>query len=409
MKYIVVLADGMADEKIDILDDKTPLEYADTPYIDNLALYSEIGVVSTIPEGCTKGSDTANLSVLGYNPQQYYFGRSPLEALSMGVALEDSDVTFRANLITVSETEAGYEDKVILDHSSDEISTEEARELILAVKEALGTEEKIFYPGISYRHLLVWKEGSRQVKLTPPHDILEQRIGDYKPVGDHSDELWGLMKKSYEILKDHPINKARKMQGLKPANSIWIWGEGIKPQLPCFREKYGVKGAVISAVDLIKGIGIGAGMTSIDVEGATGNLHTNYEGKKAAALKFLLEDHGDFVYIHLEGPDECGHRNEMANKVLAIEYIDSKIIGPVTKALKEAGEDYRLLVLPDHPTPLRLRTHTADPVPYMIYDSTRESSFNKEHRYNETYAIKSGNHIENGYELMGYFLNPAKY
>lgn len=408
MKYVVVLADGMADEKIDALDGKTPLEYASTPHIDAIAPYSEIGLVSTIPEGCAKGSDTANLSVLGYDPEKYAFGRSPLEALSMGVVLEDLDVTFRANVITLSETEARYEDRMILDHSSDEISTEEARELILAVKEALGNEEKVFYPGISYRHLLVWKEGSRGVKLTPPHDILGKRIEDYKPVGDHSHEIWEMMKRSYEILKDHPINKARKMRGLKPANSIWIWGEGVKPQLPSFGEKYGVKGAVISAVDLIKGIGIGAGMTSINVEGATGNLHTNYKGKTAAALKFLLEDDGDFVYIHLEGPDECGHRNEMMNKILSIEYIDSKVIGPVRQALEEAGEDYRLLVLPDHPTPLRLRTHTDDPVPYMLYDTAREGSFNKEHRYNETYAKSSEKHIKDGYELIGYFLSPAK-
>lgn len=408
MKYVVVLADGMADERIDALGGMTPLEYAKTPHIDAMAPYSEIGLVSTIPEGCAKGSDTANLSVLGYNPQKYYFGRSPLEALSMGVTLEDLDVTFRTNVVTLSEEEVSYEDKLILDHSSDEITTEEAKELILAVKEVLGTNSKIFYPGISYRHLLVWKEGNRSVNLTPPHDILDKRIGDYMPVGEHSDEIWDMMKKSYDILKYHPINQARKAHGLKPANSIWIWGEGVKPQLPSFKEKYHVSGAVISAVDLIKGIGIGAGMTSIDVDGATGNLHTNYEGKAEAALKYLLEDDNDFVYIHLEGPDECGHRNEMANKILAIEYIDEKIIGPVTDALKKVGEDYRLLILPDHPTPLRLRTHTGDPVPYMIYDSTSLDTIDVSARYNETGAVKSQKYVENGYELMDKFIYIAR-
>ena len=320
----------------------------------------------------------------------------------MGVSLKESDVTFRTNVVTLSEEEE-YENKIILDHSADEITTEEASELIAAVEEALGNEACKFYPGVSYRHLLVWDKGSREVQLTPPHDILEKCIRDYKPQGDHAEEIWDLMKKSYDILKDHPVNIARKAKGLRPANSIWIWGEGIKPRLPLFEEKYHVEGAVISAVDLIKGIGIGAGMTSIDVEGATGNVHTNYKGKADAAIKWLIEDNKDYVYVHLEGPDECGHRNERDNKVRAIELIDEKIIKPIKAALDASGEAYKILVLPDHPTPLRLRTHTGDPVPYMIYESGN-GIVNKANQYTEEFAATTGADIEEGYTLMDQFL-----
>lgn len=402
MKYVVILMDGMADEPIEALNGQTPLAYAKTPTIDEMAPYSTIGMVKTIPDGCAKGSDTANLSVLGYDPRKYYFGRSPLEALSMGVSLQDTDVTFRTNVVTLSEEEV-YEEKRILDHSADEITTEEARVLIEAVEKAFGDEVKHFYPGISYRHLLVWNQGSREVRLTPPHDILEQKIKDYKPEGDNSELIWEMMKKSYEILKDHPINKNRIERGLKPANSIWIWGEGIKPRLPLFEAKYHVKGAVISAVDLIKGIGIGAGMTSIDVEGATGNVHTNYKGKARGAIKWLLEENQDFVYVHLEGPDECGHRNELENKIKSIELIDQEIINPIKKALDESKEDYRVLVVPDHPTPLRLRTHTGDPVPYMIYDSKTHIEKGA-YLYTEKDAIETGNFIKEGSTLMDLFL-----
>ena len=403
LKYVVVLMDGMADEAIEKLGGKTPLAYAKTPTIDQLAKNSEIGLVKTIPEGCAKGSDTANLAVLGYNPKKYYFGRSPLEALSMGVALNETDVTFRTNVVTLSEEEAEYENKRVIDHSADEITTSEASRLIAAVAEKLGDDIKKFYPGVSYRHLLVWDQGSRQVKLTPPHDILEKCIKDYKPTGDHAEEIWELMKKSYDILKDHPVNIKRKEKGLRPANSIWIWGEGIKPRLPLFKEKYNVEGAVISAVDLIKGIGIGAGMTSIDVEGATGNVHTNYNGKAQAAIKWLIEEDNDFVYVHLEGPDECGHRSEMENKIKSIELIDEKIIAPIKTALDEKGDAYRILVLPDHPTPLRLRTHTGDPVPYMLFDS-RESGVDDSKQYTEAYAAQTGTLIQDGYTLMDRFL-----
>lgn len=403
MKYVVVLMDGMADEPIKALGGITPLAYAKTENIDKMAPFSEIGMVKTIPEGCAKGSDTANLSVLGYNPKAYYFGRSPLEALSMGVQLKETDVTFRTNVVTLSEAE-DYEHKIILDHSADEITTAESTELIKAVEEALGDDIKKFYPGVSYRHLLVWDHGNREVKLIPPHDILERSIKEYKPQGAHAEEIWELMKKSYDILSVHPVNKARIERGLKPANSIWIWGEGIKPRLPLFKDKYQVEGAVISAVDLIKGIGIGAGMTSIDVEGVTGNVHTNYKGKADAAIKWLIEEDNDFVYVHLEGPDECGHRNELENKVKAIEYIDAQIIAPIKKALDEKGLDYKLMVLPDHPTPLSIRTHTGDPVPYMIYTKGHEM-VNSENTYTESFAATTDCYIEDGYTLMDHFLN----
>lgn len=403
MKYVVVLADGMADEKIKELGDKTPLDYAYTPHLERLAPYSIIGAVKTIPEGCPKGSDTANLAVLGYNPEKYYFGRSPLEALSIGVALQESDVTFRVNLVTLSEEEA-YQDKRIIDYSADEITTEEADVLIKAVAEALGDAWHKFYTGISYRHLLVWHQGSAKVRLIPPHDILGKTIKNHKPCGANEEEIWQLMIRSYEILSKHPLNISRKERGLKPANSIWIWGEGTKPQFPIFKEKYGLDGAVISAVDLIKGIGIGTGMKSIDVPGVTGTVHTNYEGKAKAAISWLIGEDKDFVYIHLEGPDECGHRAELDNKIKAIEYIDEKIIGPVIEALQQAGLDYKLMVLPDHPTPVRLRTHTGDKVPFIIYNSQQTDIINEYNTYNEEYANHSEYQIDAGYTLMDKFL-----
>ncbi|MHC1749960.1 MAG: cofactor-independent phosphoglycerate mutase [Cellulosilyticaceae bacterium] len=404
MKYVVVLADGMADEQISRLGNKTPLEYAYTPNMAKIAPYSEIGMVRTIPNGCAKGSDTANLSVLGYDPKKYYFGRSPLEALSMGVKLAEKDTTFRVNLITVSEEEEDYNDKKILDHSSDEITTEEAQVLMGVIQDAFGDTKRSFYPGISYRHLLVWDEGSTDVKLTPPHDILGRKVEQYKPTGEGASYLWDITKKSYDILNQHPINVLRRKRGLKPANSIWIWGEGIKPKLPSFKEKYKLSGAVISAVDLIKGIGIGSEMVSIDVKGATGNFHTNYEGKTKAALKWLLEENGDFVYIHLEGPDECGHRGELENKIKAIEWIDEKIIGPLLQTLEASQEDYKIMILPDHPTPVSIRTHTDDAVPFLIYKNTNIiANFKKE--YGESYAKATRYVLEEGHQLMEQFLD----
>ncbi|MGL4361823.1 MAG: cofactor-independent phosphoglycerate mutase [Cellulosilyticaceae bacterium] len=404
MKYIVVLLDGMADEPIISLEGKTPLEYAKTVTMDKYAPYSEIGMVNTIPKGCAKGSDIANLAILGYNPQQYYFGRSPFEALSIGVELNDTDITFRTNIITVSEDENDYDDKTILDHSAGEITTEEANQLIEVIQNAFGDEIKKFYTGASYRHLLVWNGGSANIGLIPPHDIVGLKAGEHKPEGEHAEFIWDITKKSYELLNNHPINESRRKKGLKPANSIWIWGEGSKPNLPSFKSKYDIDGAVISAVDLIKGIGITADMVSIDVEGATGNIHTNYEGKKDAALKWLIDEDKDFIYIHLEGPDEAGHRNEQDNKIKAIEEIDKQIIGPVLKMLEEKSIDYKLMVLPDHATPLSLRTHTSDPVPYMIYDSTDRKNYNAEAVYTEKFAKNTGIAIKDGHYIMKYFI-----
>jgi len=399
MKYLIVLGDGMADEPIAAIGGKTPLEYAQTPTLDQLSKVSEIGMVDTIPEGMSPGSDTANLSVLGYNPKQYYTGRSPLEALSIGVDMKPEDVALRCNLVTLSEDEKEYEDRVIIDHSSGEISTDDAAVLLSSIKEALENEIYKFYTGTSYRHLTIWQEG-KLVDLTPPHDKLGQVIGEYLP----SDKvLYSMMKKSYDILVNHPINQERKEQGLNPANSIWFWGAGTRPGLDSFEEKTGKCGAMISAVDLLKGIAVGAKMKNIEVEGANGGLHTNYEGKAMAAADALINGGLDFVYIHVEAPDEMGHQGSLENKIKAIEYLDQRVIKIVTDRLNKAGEDYRLLVLPDHPTPLAIRTHTAKPVPYLLYDSTNLSAHTW--NYNEKEAADSKIVIKEGYQLIDYLFS----
>ena len=398
MKYVVILGDGMADYPVPQLDNKTPLQYAKKPNIDELAKKSVIGLVKTVPDGIPPGSDAANLSVMGYNPKKYYTGRSPLEAVSMGIELSDTDVALRCNLVTLSEHE-DYANKTMIDYSSDEISTEEARVLIEAVNQALKTETITFYPGISYRHCMVWDNGKTGLGCTPPHDILEKKITDFLPK-ESSGLLLDLMIKSYDILSQHPVNIARQQKGLRPANSIWLWGEGKKPMLSSFKEKYSISGSVISAVDLLKGIGICAGLTSIDVEGATGNIHTNFSGKAAAALEALKTD--DFVYVHIEAPDECGHRYEVENKPRSIELIDEKVVGPILEGIKAFG-DYRILVLPDHPTPLSLRTHTSEPVPFILYDSTDEKVSGVT-GYDEEQAKTSGVFIEDGYTLMDLFI-----
>lgn len=399
MKYLIVLGDGMADEPIAAIGGKTPLEYAQTPTLDQLSKVSEIGMVDTIPEGMSPGSDTANLSVLGYNPKQYYTGRSPLEALSIGVDMKPEEVALRCNLVTLSEDEKEYEDRVIIDHSSGEISTDDAAVLLSSIKEALENEIYKFYTGTSYRHLTIWQEGEL-VDLTPPHDKLGQVIGEYLP----SDKvLYSMMKKSYDILVNHPINQERKEQGLNPANSIWFWGAGTRPGLDSFEEKTGKCGAMISAVDLLKGIAVGAKMKNIEVEGANGGLHTNYEGKAMAAADALINGGLDFVYIHVEAPDEMGHQGSLENKIKAIEYLDQRVIKIVTDRLNEAGEDYRLLVLPDHPTPLAIRTHTAKPVPYLLYDSTNLSAHTW--NYNEKEAADSKIVIKEGYQLIDYLFS----
>jgi len=401
MKYIVVISDGMADYPVPELGNKTPLQAADTPTFAFLARHGEVGMVNTIPAGMQPGSDTANLSVMGYDPAVYYSGRSPFEAISMGLTLADTDAIFRCNVVTLSENEP-YEEKIILDHSADEISSEEARELIKAVNEHLRTNDMTFYPGVSYRHILVWNDAPFDFNFTPPHDILGKKITDYMPGGPYGEKFYSMMKRSNLFLKDHPVNLKRLERGLKPANSIWIWGEGRKPVLPSFYEKYKLKGSVISAVDLIKGIGLCAGLESIDVEGVTGNYKTNYEGKAQAALDALRSGQ-DFVYIHLEGPDECGHRYEIDNKVKAIEYIDQRIVKPIIEELDNAKEEYSLMILPDHPTPLCLRTHTAEPVPFLIYRSTDKKQ-DTGYIYDEAEAPKTGLNIEKGHLLMDYLI-----
>lgn len=398
MKYVIVLGDGMADEPLDELGGKTPLEAADKKKMDSLAEKGEVGLAYMVPEGMSPGSDTANLSVIGYNPKRYYTGRSPLEALSIGVDMKKTDVSFRCNLVTLSEEESDYEDKRIIDHSSGEISTEDAAVLLEALKEGLQTAGYEFYAGTSYRHLLVQNNG-KVVELTPPHDILTKRIGDYLP---EDEVLRGMMKKSYEILVNHPLNEERKKKGLNPANSAWFWGAGTRPDLMSFEEKTGKKGVMISAVDLLKGIAIGADMEIVRVEGANGGLHTNYEGKAEAAVRALLEDGCDFAYIHVEAPDEMGHQGLVREKIESIEYLDRRVIRIVTEQLEKAGEDYRILILPDHPTPIRVRTHTGEPVPYLLYDSRNALGSQKE--YSEKTARAGGIVWKEGYRLIDYLL-----
>ncbi len=394
MKYIVILGDGMADRPIEALGNETPLAYAKTPMMDELAAKGEIGMVHTVPDGMSPGSDTANLSVLGYNPRKYYSGRSPLEALSIGVPMKDTDIALRCNLVTLSEEEDRYEDRTMIDHSSSEISTEDAAVLLEAVRKELETDEFKFYVGTSYRHLLIWDKGE-VVSLAQPHDILEQKITDKLP---ENKALYEMMKKSYDILVNHPINIERKKQGLHPANSCWFWGAGTKPSLSSFEEKTGKKGAMISAVDLLKGIAVGSSMKVITVDGANGGLHTNYEGKAQAAVDVLTDKGYDFVYVHLEAPDEMGHQGSVERKVQAIENLDARIIRPIVEGLRAKGEDFRMVILPDHPTPICIRTHSSDSVPYLLYDSTKEQA--NTWKYNEAEAEKTDNFIAEGHTLI---------
>lgn len=398
MKYIIVLSDGMAGRPLEELGGKTTLEAADTPNFDRLAEKAEIGLASMVPEGMAPGSDTANLSVMGYDPKIYYTGRSPLEALSIGVDMAADDVSFRCNLVTLTEDGGAYEDQKIIDHSSSEISTEDSTVLLEALKEGLKREGYEFYAGTSYRHLLIWKHG-KVLELTAPHDILTKTVGEYLP---KDSVLLDMMKKSYEILKDHPINVERKKQGLNPANSAWFWGAGTRPALASFEEKTGKKGVMISAVDLLKGIAVGADMDRIIVEGANGGLHTNYEGKADAAIHALLEDGYDFAYVHVEAPDEMGHMGSMTDKITAIENVDGRVVARITEAMDQSGEDYRLMILPDHPTPICVRTHTSEPVPYMIYDSRK--AIDGIHTYNEKEAAKSTCIWKDGYRLIDHLL-----
>ena len=400
MKYLVLIPDGMADEKNPALNNKTPMEAADKPNMDALARMSVVGTVSNVPEGMVPESDTANMAILSFDPKVYSKGRSPLEAVSMGIEMQPDEVAYRCNVVTLS-SEGEYDEKIMLDHSADEITTAEADELIKSLDEALGTDFRKFYTGVSYRHCIIWKNGCDTYNFMRPHDILGQPIKEYLPCGEDGKVFYELMKASWDILEHHPVNEARRARGLRPANSIWLWSPGKKPVLPSFKDKWGLDAAVISAVDLIKGIGLCAGMKSIDVEGATGNVHTNYDGKAQAAID-AFKNGAEYVYIHVEGPDECGHRAEVDNKVLSIELIDKKILAPVHEYLRGCGEDFKIMILPDHPTPTRLRTHTIDPVPFMIY-SSKENACGVD-TFSEESAAGTGLYVQHGYTLMDLLL-----
>ena len=396
MKYFVLIPDGMADEKIESLGNLTPMEKANKPVCDALAKKAYVGTVSNVPEGMVPESDTANIAILSYDPKIYSKGRSPLEAVSMGIEMQPDETAYRCNVVTLSEG-GDYDSRIMLDHSADEITTPEANLLIKALEEKLGNEERKFYTGVSYRHCLIWKNGNDKYPFMRPHDILGKPIKDYLPSGKDGEVFYRLMRDSMDILDHHPVNEERRRRGLRPANSAWLWSPGKKPALPSFKDKWGLNGAIISAVDLIKGIGLCAGMNSIDVDGATGNIHTNFAGKAEAAIKAFRDGH-DYVYVHVEAPDECGHRAETENKVLSIEKIDKEILKPVFEFLKDEGEPFKIMILPDHPTPIRIRTHSIDPVPFMIYSSENEQ--NGVDCFTEATARAKNCYVANGFNLM---------
>lgn len=397
MKYIVVLGDGMADEPLDALRGKTPLEVANTPVMDSLAGQGELGLVKTVPDSMKPGSDVANLAVMGYDPSKNYSGRSPLEALSVRVQMDPEDVVFRCNIVTVTEDEP-FEEKTIVDHSSGEISTEEADVLMDTIRDNFNSESIAFYTGTSYRHITKWKQG-KVLDMYLPHDHLGEKIGPYLPQEPSFREM---MEKSFDLLNNHPVNLKRAAEGKRKANCLWFWGAGTKPSLQSFKEKTGLQGAMISAVDLLKGIAVGSGMQVIEVPGANGSLHTNYEGKADAAVKAVLEDGCDFAYIHVEAPDEMGHQGSIENKIKSIEYLDSRVVARVKEKMDASGEDYRLLIAPDHPTPIRCRTHTSDPVPYIIYDSRVQRKAVA--HYSEKEAAATGIFEPEGYRLLDKFI-----
>ena len=397
MKYLVLIPDGMADRPIPALGNRTPMEAAVKPCMDALAARSTVGLVSNVPEGMVPESDTANMAILSFDPKVYSRGRSPLEAISMGLEMALDETAYRCNVVTLSD-DGEYEDKIMLDHSADEITTAEADELIKALEAHFGTDYRHFYTGVSYRHCILWKDGNDTYDFSRPHDIIGRCIRDYLPKEENGGgEFYRLMKESFAVLDQHPVNQARRARGLKPANSAWLWSPGKKPRLPSFTEKWGISGTVISAVDLIKGIGLCAGMKSVDVEGATGNVHTNYDGKAQAAITAFKEG-ADLVYIHVEGPDECGHRAETDNKVLSVELIDRKILAPVYEYLKFTAEDFKILVLPDHPTPIEIRTHSMEPVPFFLYDSRKDVCGVTS--YTEASAAETGLYIPDGFTLL---------
>lgn len=407
MKYLIVVPDGSADNPIDSLGGKTPLEAAELPCMDSLASRGEIGSARTVPEGISPGSDSANLSVMGYDPRRYLTGRSPLEAASIGLEMTDSDISFRANLITIDPDGAEeYEDFIVRDHAAGDITTEEAAELVEALNDKLAEDGLYIHLGTGYRQCMIvdrsHPNGHTEYKCVPPHDILDKRAGEYLPKGKGADHLISMMKESYEILKDHPVNKARIARGLNPANSLWIWGQGTRPQLPDFNEKYGVDGAVISAVDLIKGIALFAGLEVLKVDGIDGTKHTNFSGKADAAIE-AYKNGKNFIYMHIECTDECSHQGDLAGKIKCAEDIDSKVVKPIYEYLRESGDDFKILVIPDHRTPLAIRTHSSDPVPFLIYDSRKETSPDRRKQFNERAAMESDNYYEDGFTLADYF------
>lgn len=400
MKYVVVLCDGMADYPVPALGGKTPMMVAKKPHIDALAAKAEVGLVRTVAPGLKPGSDVANMSVLGFDPHRFYTGRSPLEAASIGIDMKDSDVSLRTNLVTLSDKGEPFADKVIEDYCADDISTEEARQLIEAVQAAFGGGEYDFYTGVSYRHCLIWHGGTTELgNMTPPHDITGKVIGPHLSTAETARPLLEMMEKSFDLLKDHPVNKARVAAGRRPANCIWLWGEGKRPALRPFEALYGIKGSMVSAVDLLKGIANCAGMEVAEVPGATGYIDTDFEGKAKAALDLLTRN--DLVYVHFEAPDECGHRNEPENKVKAIEMIDSRVL-PILEEGLEQYEDYKILLLPDHPTPIVTRTHASDPVPYLLYQKSAPKT--GVDTINEETAKATGIYMENGPAMMPHFL-----
>lgn len=400
MKYVVVLCDGMADYPVPALGGKTPMMVAKKPHIDALAAKAEVGLVRTVAPGLKPGSDVANMSVLGFDPHRFYTGRSPLEAASIGIDMKDSDVSLRTNLVTLSDKGEPFADKVIEDYCADDISTEEARQLIEAVQAAFGGGKYDFYTGVSYRHCLIWHGGTTELgNMTPPHDITGKVIGPHLSTAETARPLLEMMEKSFDLLKDHPVNKARVAADRRPANCIWLWGEGKRPALRPFEALYGIKGGMVSAVDLLKGIANCAGMEVAEVPGATGYIDTDFEGKAKAALDLLTRN--DLVYVHFEAPDECGHRNEPENKVKAIEMIDSRVLPILEKGL-EQYEDYKILLLPDHPTPIVTRTHARDPVPYLLYQKSAPKT--GVDTINEETAKATGIYMENGPAMMPHFL-----
>ncbi len=407
MKYLIVVPDGSADEPIDSLGGRTPLEAANIPTMDMLAARGRIGTVRTVPEGVGPGSDSANLSVMGYDPRIYLTGRSPLEAAAIGVDMLDTDISFRANFITIDPAgEAAYEDYIVRDHAAGDITTEECEELLKCINEHFANENLFFHTGTGYRHCMLLKKehphAHTEYKCVPPHDILDRSAREYLPRGKSASFLTDMMRESYELLKDHPVNKARLERGLNPANSLWIWGQGTRPQLPSFEEKFGVKATVISAVDLIRGIGKFAGISVADVEGADGTINTNYEGKVAKAVE-EYERGQNMVYMHIEGTDECSHQGNLEAKMRCAEYIDGRVVRPLYEYLKSSGDDFKILLVPDHRTPLAIRTHSSDPVPFVIYDSRDELPLDKSRQFNERAAAAADNHIEEGHTLADIF------